>query len=152
MDDSKLQEAAGIVVVWNEGGSGEHKSIEQFGKTGYSLAASLPAGTLIYTDPIPAADHQGDFDAVLAATVKCGVRLHSDVPLMVNGIQCDAPWEILCQPQCEYKFEAIAQPAAEQADAVRDMLVEALKDAHPYIDNPHVRIKIGAALKAAGAI
>lgn len=42
----------GHVVTWNKGGSGEHNSIEPIGKSGYSLAAQLPEGTLIYTSPL----------------------------------------------------------------------------------------------------
>jgi len=41
----------GHVVVWNKGGSGEHNSIEPIGKLGYSLAAQLPEGALIWTTP-----------------------------------------------------------------------------------------------------
>lgn len=45
------QKPAGHVVTWNKGGSGEYNSIEPIGKLGYSLAASLPDGALIYLAP-----------------------------------------------------------------------------------------------------
>jgi hypothetical protein len=51
----------GIVTTWNKGGSGEHNAIEPYDKyqrdeRGYSLAAALPEGTLIYTStPVVAA-------------------------------------------------------------------------------------------------
>lgn len=55
------EQPIGCVEIYNQGGSGEFKVIAPIGKPGYSLAESLPAGTLMYAGPLP----QPQADAVV---------------------------------------------------------------------------------------
>lgn len=53
-------QAAGIVAIYNRGGSGEWKDIEPIGKAHCRLADTLEYGTLVYLAPVAAPVAQGD--------------------------------------------------------------------------------------------
>ena len=92
----QVEEAIGIVTTWNKGGSGEHNSIEPYqkfkrGERGYSLAASLPEGTLLYAAPaapIAAAQVQEDMRRLrnrVSELEAARIAYASEFPLTTDG-------------------------------------------------------------------
>jgi hypothetical protein len=140
-------EPVGIVTTWNKGGSGESNAIEPYGKyqrdeRGYSLAAALPEGTLLYSGP-PVAAHQ----AVAAEGAPEGWKLvpveptdaMSDAAMATESDNTYASYETI------YRAMVASAPSPKSAasqgkDDLRDIWKEAKHQAEREKVRPEYRL------------
>lgn len=81
----------------------------------------------------------------------CGI--HDPVAKKEKDIKRNAKWERKwAQEKIDRENQANAMKQKDHRDSCFPDLLEALKDAYPYIDNPHLRLRIGDVIAKAEGI